>query len=58
MVKLGWFLVPKVRSYRVSVDYDDIDEMVNRKDWIMILSLSLLLFLSLWVNVHKVPLLK
>ena len=31
MVKLGWFLVPKVRSYRVSVDYDDIDEMVNRE---------------------------
>ena len=32
MVKLGWVLVPKVRSYRVSVDYDDIDEMVNRND--------------------------
>ena len=32
MVKLGWFLVPKVRSYRVSVDYDDIDEMVKRND--------------------------
>ena len=57
MVKLGWFLVPKVRSYRVSVDYDDIDEMVNRKE-LDYDSLSLLLFLSLWVNVHKVPLLK
>ena len=57
MVKLGWFLVPKVRSYRVSVDYDDIDEMVNRKE-LDYDSLSLLLFLSLWVNVHKMPLLK
>ena len=57
MVKLGWFLVPKVRSYRVSVDYEDIDEMVNRKE-LDYDSLSLLLFLSLWVNVHKVSLLK
>ena len=41
MVKLGWFLVPKVRSYRVSVDYDDIDEMVNRElDYDDSLSLS------------------
>ena len=59
MVKLGWFLVPKwLDLNKVFVDNDHIDSLV-KGNWIrMILSLSLLLFLSLWVNVHKVSLLK
>ena len=55
MVKLGWFLVPKVRSYRVSVDYDDIDEMVNRKELdydSLSLSCSFSLFGSMCTRCH------